>query len=52
MEDTRARLILDETHTGSQLRFVPISFELQPNGFRAQYYDVFAGEAIAQAPSD
>lgn len=48
LEDTRARLILDKTRTGSQLKFVPMSFDLQPNGFRAQYYDVFAEEAIVQ----
>lgn len=48
LSDTRARLILDKTRTGSKMKYVPMSFDLQRNGGgRAQYFDVLAEEAIA-----
>lgn len=46
--DRRARLILDKTRTGSKLKYVPMVFDLQRDGFRAQYYDHNAERAIAE----
>ena len=48
LEDTRARLLLDKTRTGSELQFVPLEFDIQPDGFRAQYFDTVAELASAQ----
>lgn len=48
LEDTRARLLLDKTRAGSQLKFVPMAFDIMADGFRAQYYDVLAEAAIDQ----
>ena len=46
--DTRARLLLDKTRTGSKLKFIPMSFDLDPDGMRARYIDVAAEEAMAR----
>ena len=48
LEDTRARLLLDKTRTGSELQFVPLEFDIQPDGFRAQYFDTVAETAASQ----
>lgn len=45
--DTRARLILDKTRTGSSMKYVPMTFDLQRNGGgRAQYFDTRAEIAM------
>lgn len=46
LTDTRARLLLDKTRTGSALKFVPMTFDLDPDGFRARYIDSAAEEAM------
>lgn len=48
IEDTRARLLLDKTRTGSQLKVVPMKFDLDWEGHRARYIDAGAEEAIAR----
>lgn len=40
--DTRARLILDKTRTGSSLVYVPLAFDLTVDGLRARFYDEIA----------
>lgn len=47
LADTRGRLILDKTRTGTQLKYVPTRFDVQENGHRAQYFDYLAEDAIA-----
>ena len=46
--DTRARLLLDKTRTGSKLKFIPMIFDLDPEGVRARYIDSAAEEAMRQ----
>lgn len=46
LTDTRARLLLDKTRTGSALKFVPMTFDLDPEGFRARYIDSAGEEAM------
>lgn len=46
LQDVRARLILDKTRNGSQMLFVPMAFDIQPDGFRAQYYDLMGEKAV------
>lgn len=45
LADTRARLILDKARNGQTALYVPMSFDVMPDGFRAQYYDVI-GESL------
>lgn len=45
LTDTRARLILDKARNGQSALYVPMSFDVMPDGFRAQYYDVI-GESL------
>ena len=42
LTDTRARLILDKTRTGSSLVYVPLAFDLTVDGHRARFYDEIA----------
>jgi hypothetical protein len=44
--DTRARLILDKARNGQQALYVPMAFDVMPDGFRAQYYDVVAENLV------
>jgi replicative DNA helicase len=46
LQDVRARLILDKTRNGSQMLYVPMAFDIQPDGFRAQYYDLLGEKAV------
>lgn len=46
--DTRARLLLDKTRTGSKLKFIPMTFDLDPDAVRARYIDSAAEEAMRQ----
>ena len=46
LEDVRARLVLDKTRNGSQMLFVPMAFDIQPDGFRAQYFDLLGEQAM------
>lgn len=48
LSDTRSRFLLDKVRTGSQLKFVPMAFDLDPDGFRARYIDAAAEEAMRQ----
>jgi len=45
LTDTRARLILDKARNGQSALYVPMAFDVMPEGFRAQYYDVI-GESL------
>ena len=45
LADTRARLILDKARNGQSALYVPMAFDVMPEGFRAQYYDVI-GESL------
>jgi hypothetical protein len=45
LADTRARLILDKARNGQSALYVPMAFDVMPDGFRAQYYDVI-GEGL------
>lgn len=47
LADTRARLILDKARNGQSALYVPMAFDVMPDGFRAQYYDVI-GEQLVQ----
>jgi hypothetical protein len=47
LADTRARLILDKARNGQSALYVPMSFDVMPDGFRAQYYDVI-GESLVR----
>jgi hypothetical protein len=49
LTDTRARLLLDKTRTGSALKFVPMTFDLDERGFRARYIDSAAEEAMRRS---
>lgn len=44
--DTRSRLILDKARNGQQALYVPMAFDVMPDGFRAQYYDVVAENLV------
>jgi hypothetical protein len=44
--DTRARLILDKTRTGSSLVYVPLAFDLTEDGYRARFYDRAAERSV------
>jgi len=46
--DTRARLLFSKARTGQTdgLSYAPMVFDVQPSGFRAQYFDVLAERAI------
>ncbi len=46
LEDTRARLLLVKTRTGSDASVVPLAFDVQANGKRAQFFDAKAEMAI------
>lgn len=48
LEDVRSRFLLDKVRTGSQLKFVPMTFDLDHKGFRARYIDAVAEEAMRQ----
>jgi len=45
LADTRARLILDKARNGQNALYVPMAFDVMPDAFRAQYYDVI-GESL------
>lgn len=47
LADTRARLILDKARNGQSALYVPMAFDVMPDGFRAQYYDVI-GESLVK----
>lgn len=47
LTDTRARLILDKARNGQSALYVPMAFDVMPDGFRAQYYDVI-GESLVR----
>lgn len=47
LSDTRARIMFDKSRTGSRLPYAPMRFDIQSNGFRAQYYDELAERAVA-----
>lgn len=47
LADTRARILFDKSRTGSRLPYAPMRFDVQSNGFRAQYYDELAERAVA-----
>jgi hypothetical protein len=44
--DTRARILFDKSRSGSQLSYAPMRFDVQSNGFRAQFFDELAERAI------
>ena len=46
LTDTRARILFDKSRTGSQLAYAPMRFDVQSNGYRAQYFDELAERAI------
>lgn len=46
LTDTRARIMFDKSRTGSRLPYAPMRFDIQSNGFRAQYYDELAERAV------
>jgi hypothetical protein len=48
LADTRARLIVDKARAGQQALYVPMRFDVMPDGFRAQYYDSVAEAARSQ----
>lgn len=48
LEDTRARLIPDKTRTGSRMKYVPMAFDIDLEGFRARYFDRRAEAAIEE----
>lgn len=52
LTDTRARIMFDKSRTGSRLPYAPMRFDIQSNGFRAQYYDELAEKAIAAGRLD
>jgi len=52
LTDVRARLILDKTRNGSQMLYVPMAFDIQPDGFRAQYYDLLGEKAVGMGQLD
>jgi hypothetical protein len=48
LTDTRARFMFEKSRAGSQLPYAPMRFDIQSNGFRAQYFDELAERAIAE----
>jgi hypothetical protein len=48
LSDTRARILFDKARAGSQLPYAPMRFDVQPTGFRAQYFDELAERAITE----
>jgi hypothetical protein len=48
LSDTRARILFDKSRAGSQLPYAPMRFDVQSNGFRAQYFDELAERAISE----
>lgn len=52
LTDTRARIMFDKSRTGSRLPYAPMRFDIQSNGFRAQYYDELAERAAAAGKID
>jgi hypothetical protein len=47
ISDTRARILFDKSRAGSTLPYAPMRFDVQSNGFRAQYMDEIAERALA-----
>lgn len=55
LQDRRARIQLGKTRNGSGQKFVPLEFDLQPDGPKAQYFDPTGFAAVQQgtiAPND
>ncbi|WP_141014456.1 hypothetical protein [Nocardioides sambongensis] len=46
LEDDRARLIFLKTRNSSDIPFVPMRFDSNPEGLRGQYYDLLSEKAI------
>lgn len=46
LTDTRGRVLFDKTRSGSSMKYAPMRFDVQSNGFRAQYFDEVAENAI------
>lgn len=46
--DTRARILFDKSRAGSRLSYAPMRFDVQANGFRAQYFDEVAERALQE----
>jgi hypothetical protein len=40
--------MFEKSRAGSQLPYAPMRFDIQSNGFRAQYFDELAERAIAE----
>jgi hypothetical protein len=40
--DTRARFILDKTRHGSGAKYIPMAFDIDPEGNKARYYDALS----------
>lgn len=52
LADERARLVLDKARNGQSALYVPMAFNVDPAGFRAQYYDVAAQQMVDQGHLD
>ena len=48
LTDTRARLILDKARNGQSALYVPMAFDVMPDGFRAQYFDVIGEQLVRE----
>lgn len=48
LEDTRGRLLLDKMRTGGNLKYIPMTFDLDADGFRARYFDTGAERRLAK----
>lgn len=48
LSDTRARLVIDKMRNGALSPVVPMAFDSQPDGFRGQYYDPLAEQAMGE----
>lgn len=48
LADTRARVLFEKSRTGSRISYAPMRFDVQSNGFRAQYFDEIAERAILE----
>ncbi|MFM7089078.1 MAG: hypothetical protein ACKOW9_06155 [Candidatus Paceibacterota bacterium] len=48
LSDTRARVLFEKSRTGSRISYAPMRFDVQSNGFRAQYFDEIAERAVAE----
>lgn len=46
LADTRGRFLLDKARNGQQALYVPMSFDVMPDGFRAQYFDPIGHEVV------